>query len=81
MIVQVKLFAVAKQLANAATVTIELPTDATVGHLRTALLQQVPALSGIASMLLFAVNHDYASDDAILPEHADVACIPPVSGG
>ena len=81
MIVEVKLFAVAKQLAAAEVVKLELSEGANIGQLREALIAQVPALKQIAPMLLFAVNHDYASDEFVLPVEADVACIPPVSGG
>ena len=81
MIVDVKLFAVAKQLAAAEVVQLDLPEGASVGQMKQALIEQVPALKPIAPMLLFAVNHDYASDELQLPAGADVACIPPVSGG
>jgi molybdopterin converting factor small subunit len=30
---------------------------------------------------MFAVNTDYAADDTVIPPRAEVACIPPVSGG
>ena len=79
--VQVKLFAVARQLADSEIVSLELPVGSKVCDLRAALLKVVPALTSIAPMLLFAVNQDYASDEIVLPEGADVACIPPVSGG
>ena len=79
--VEVKLFAVARQLAASESVSLELPAGAKVSDLRSSLLKQVPALTRIAPMLLFAVNQDYASDEKVLPADADVACIPPVSGG
>lgn len=79
--VQLKLFAVARQLAGSEVVSLELPAQSKVSDLRDALLKEVPAMQGIAPMLLFAVNQDYASDDKVLPDDADVACIPPVSGG
>lgn len=79
--IEVKLFAVARQLAKSESISLELPSGAKVGDVRSALLQEVPALTSIAPMLLFAVNQDYAGDDKVLPADADVACIPPVSGG
>lgn len=79
--VKVKLFAVAKQIANAECVTVELPEGATVGDLRKTLLVKLPALAGMSSLLRFAVNSEYASDRTPIPTDAEIACIPPVSGG
>jgi molybdopterin converting factor subunit 1 len=79
--VEVKLFAVARQLAGCERVGVELPAGATVRDLRAALLKESPALASIAPMLLFAVDREYAGDESVLSEDADVACIPPVSGG
>lgn len=81
MIVRVQLFAVARQLAGRAAVEIELSPGATVAELRTALGEQVPALAPLLRQTMFAVNAEYASDPTKVPEGADVACIPPVSGG
>ena len=81
MIVEVKLFAAARQLAGADSIDIELPDQATVGDLRKALIASVPALGGIAARAMFAVNADYAPESAVIPAGAEVACIPPVSGG
>ena len=77
----VKLFARAKDLAGADRVTIELPEGAMVGTVRTALTAAYPALAPLASSLLIAVGTEYAHDEQVLSEDADVACFPPVSGG
>ncbi len=80
-LVRVKMFAVAKQVAGADAVHLELPDAATVSDLRRALLSKLPALDGMSNLLLFAVNGEYAGDQTPLPPGAEVACIPPVSGG
>ena len=79
--VELQMYAVARQLAGRSVVAIELPDSATVGQLRSALVEAVPALAPLAPRLMFAVAADYARDDAQIPEGAEVACIPPVSGG
>ena len=81
MIVHLRLFAVARQLAGSDQLELELPTGATIGDLRRALLARVPALAPMAGHLLFAVDAEYASDATALSATSDVACIPPVSGG
>ena len=78
---QVKLFAAARQRAGKAVVEVELPTAATVAQLRSALVQQCPALAEIAAHVVFAVNAEYADESATIPADAEIACIPPVSGG
>ncbi len=79
--IQVQLFAVARQLTGQETLAVELPDKATVADLRTALASQAPELAGLMGQLKFAVDADYASDDAPLSATSRVACIPPVSGG
>jgi molybdopterin synthase sulfur carrier subunit len=80
-IVQVQLFAGARELAGATRVTLDLPEGATVGQLRAALLAHHPALARYGRALWIAVNNAYAADDAPLPSAAEIACFPPVSGG
>jgi molybdopterin converting factor small subunit len=81
MTVRVWLFAVAKELAKADFVEIDLPAGATVGMLRQRLPQCCAPLGPLASYVLFAVDCEYARDETILRPQAEVACIPPVSGG
>ena len=79
--IQLKLFAVAKQLAGADTVEVDLPPAASVGQLRAAVTRQYPELSGILAQTTFAVDQEYATDQTELAADSEVACIPPVSGG
>ncbi len=78
---QVKLFAVARQLAGREVAEVELAEGATVGQLRVALAQQYPELTETLERAVFAVNQEYADDQTTVPSDAEVACIPPVSGG
>jgi molybdopterin converting factor subunit 1 len=78
---QVKLFAEARQRAGGGVVDVELPAEPTVGQLRAALSRQHPALADLVGRATFAVNAEYARESAKIPADADVACIPPVSGG
>ena len=81
MIVRLKLFAIAKQLADCESIELDLPEGGTVSDLRSRLIEQLPGLAGMADQLMFAINEQYATDGSLIPESADVACIPPVSGG
>ncbi len=79
--VTVKLFAVARQLAGADSLELEVPARATVADVRRELVKRVPRLDQFGQQLRFAVNADYADDTMTVPAGAEVACIPPVSGG
>jgi len=79
--VRVRLFARARDLAGAATVVIDVPAEATVGELRRRLAEARPALSGILARSAMAINDEFADDDRIVPSGAEIALLPPVSGG
>jgi molybdopterin converting factor subunit 1 len=81
MIVNVRLFAVARQLAGAETIALDLPRSVTVADVRQNLITRLPPLAQFGSQLRFAVNAEYADDAMPVPANAEVACIPPVSGG
>ncbi len=78
---RVRLFAVARLIAGRDRIEIDLSEGATVADLRRALAERVPELAGILGQVTFAVGTTYADDTTPLSPNADVACIPPVSGG
>ncbi len=81
MLVRVKMFALAKQLAGHEALDLQLPEGSTIGDLRQRLAADVPELAPLVRHLTFAVGTEYAPDRVKIPLGADVACIPPVSGG
>jgi molybdopterin synthase catalytic subunit/molybdopterin synthase sulfur carrier subunit len=81
MIVRVRLFAAARQLAGAEAIEVDVPQGATVGELRERLAAQWPQLSPLTPHVLFAINSEYADSRTVIPPSGEIACIPPVSGG
>ena len=82
MIVRVRLFAVARQRVGQEELQIEVPAAApTVAELRAALREGYPALADVLPHVKVAVNNDYAGERTPIPAGAEVALIPPVSGG
>jgi molybdopterin converting factor subunit 1 len=79
--VSVRLFALAKQKAGRSELTLELPETATVADLRRALARSSPELAPLVPNLMIAVDSEYADDDRPIVAGAEVAVIPPVSGG
>jgi molybdopterin converting factor subunit 1 len=76
-----KLFAIARQLVGCDEVSVELADGATVGELRREVARQAPALAGVIGHAMVAVDGQYAHDRTVIPRDAEVALIPPVSGG
>jgi sulfur-carrier protein len=81
MIVRVRLFARAKDLAGTDSLSLELPPRAAVADLRRLLAEQVPALATLLPRSALAVNEEFARDDLPLTDNAEIALLPPVSGG
>ncbi len=79
--VVVRLFAVARERAGRSSVEVDLPERPTVADLRAALGVVVPGLVPILPSVRFAVDSLYADDDTPVPPGAEIAAIPPVSGG
>ena len=77
----VRMFALARQRAGRSEVEVELPEPATVGDLRRVLAEVVPDLAPLLPNVMIAVQAEYADDACAIPPGADVAVIPPVSGG
>lgn len=78
--VKVKLFAGAKDAAGASEVVVDVDEGASVSQLRAALKGAHPQLAHLERSL-FAVNAEYAKESDVIPVDADIAFIPPVSGG
>jgi molybdopterin converting factor subunit 1 len=81
MTISVRLFARAKDLMGTDYLTLELAPGATVGELRRWLGRDYPALAEIIQQSALAVNDEFADDTQTLPLGAEVALLPPVSGG
>jgi molybdopterin converting factor subunit 1 len=80
--VTVRLFAMARQQAGRAAVALDVPEPATVAALKGALATAVPELARLVPQLMIAINADYVRDEErLIPPGAEVAAIPPVSGG
>jgi molybdopterin converting factor small subunit len=76
------LFALAREKAGTSTLTVELPPSPNVQDLKAALARACPALAPLLPTLRIAINSEYALDDhQTIPLGAELAAIPPVSGG
>jgi molybdopterin converting factor small subunit len=81
MMIRVKLFAVAKQMAGRGEVAVEVDEGANVADVERALVKEVPTLADVVSHARWAVDAKFANGDARVSAKSEVALIPPVSGG
>jgi molybdopterin converting factor subunit 1 len=79
--VNVRLFALARERAGRASIALELPECGTVADLKSALAETLPVLAPLLPNLRIAVDAEYVADDGPILPGAEVAVIPPVSGG
>ena len=52
-----------------------------VAGFKSILTEKYPALAELEEHVLVAINHEYAFDEAIIPNQAEIALFLPVSGG
>lgn len=81
MIVKVLLFAAAKDLADAESVSLETPPGGTIADLKLSLGREYPQLASLLLRCAIARNQEYAEDSDPVASGDELAVIPPVSGG
>jgi molybdopterin converting factor subunit 1 len=78
---KVRLFARLRELAAADCIEIDMPPGGTVRDLRGRIGERYPAMRALLERCAVAVAEEFAADDLVLSDHAEVALLPPVSGG
>jgi molybdopterin converting factor subunit 1 len=75
------LFARTRDLVGVDRIVIDAPEPATVGELRERIARMHPHIAELLAKSAIAVNDEFASDMVRIPAGAEVALLPPVSGG
>lgn len=79
--VKVLFFANLRDRVGKRSINLTLAEKTTVGALKTLLAREFPDLTGMLDNVLVAINHEYANDTMEIPDKAEVAFFPQVSGG
>jgi MoaE-MoaD fusion protein len=79
--IHILFFATLKDRAGRGQAEVELPEGATIADLRAMIGREFPATAVLLGHALVAINHSFAFDEDPVPENAEVALFPPVSGG
>ncbi len=79
--VKVLFFSTFRDRVGEKEITIEIPTDCSVAQIKELVSEKYPVLGDHLDFILVAINKDFAFDDDLIPESAEIAFFPPVSGG
>ena len=79
--VKVLFFATLRDRAGTKSMELDIPDGLTVQGLKEKVSMEFPNLQESMSSVLITINREYAFDDAVIPQGAELAMFPPVSGG
>ncbi len=79
--IHVKLFAILRDRAGVAEISLNLPDHGTVESAIAELARSVPAIAEFLPGVAPAVNREYTARTITLRDGDELALIPPVSGG
>ncbi len=79
--IRVLLFAAAREAAGCGSFEIELPQGSTVREAQREIGERIPPLAARLPHCRIALDREFAEIDAALRDGAELAIIPPVSGG
>ncbi len=79
--VKLLFFATLRDRAGMKSIEIDVPSDLTVQGLKHKISVEYPGLRESMKSVLITINREYAFDEAVIPQNAEVAMFPPVSGG
>ena len=79
--IKVLFFATLRDRAGTKAIDLEVPTETTVQGLKDLVVDAYPGLKDTMDTVVVSINREFAFDENVVPENAEVAMFPPVSGG
>ena len=80
--ITVLFFATLRSLTGIKSLKLTLPLESRVADLKQVVAERFPQVApALVETVLVSVNREYADDQQIIPNGAEVALFPPVSGG
>ena len=74
-------FATIRDRAGTKSMEMDIPMDMTILQLKEKLGADHPNLRESMKSVLITINREYAFDEAVVPQNAEIGMFPPVSGG
>jgi len=79
--VKILFFATLRDYVGSKSVELEIPEGTTIGGLMDMLATTYPRLEKVKESMMAAINREYAAEAQVIPQAAEIAFFPPVSGG
>ena len=79
--IKVLFFATLRDRAGIKSIDLEIPAETTVQDLKSIVVDAYPGLKDTMDTVVISINREFAFDESLVPENAEVAMFPPVSGG
>jgi len=79
--VKLLFFATLRDRAGMRSMELDVPLDLTIHGLKEKISKEYPNLKESMRSVLITINREYAFDEAVIPQEAELAMFPPVSGG
>jgi len=79
--VKLLFFATLRERAGTKFLEMDVPNDLTILELKEKISTEHPNLKESMKSVLITINREYAFDEAVIPQDAEIAMFPPVSGG
>ena len=79
--ISILFFANLREIAGTKEITLEIPPGSSVAELKKLVAEIYPLLAPHLETTLISVNKEYGFNEDVIPDDAEVAFFPPVSGG
>lgn len=79
--VKILFFATLREKTGVREITIEIRSGANISDVKALLLEKYPNLASSKDTMIVAMNHEFAFDENLVQDGAEIAIFPPVSGG
>ena len=79
--VTVLFFANLRERAGKKKIQMDVPGETSVAQFKELLINELPDLAPAFESIIISINKEFAFDDEIIPDEAEIAIFPPVSGG
>lgn len=79
--VKILFFATLRDYVGSKSVEMEIPIGCTIEGLLDLLVTTYPSLKKVRELMMAAVDREYVSGAQVIPQGAEIALFPPVSGG
>ena len=79
--VKLLFFATIRERMGMKSLEVDVPVGLTIQGLKEQLSENHPRVKESMKSVLITINREYAFDEAVIPQDAEIGMFPPVSGG